>query len=132
MKKLLDQIVLKQLKTSERQMLQNIFDIGWIQHFSCENRAIRFIQPPSSSPIKWPLTLSPHAIGPQVLLAFMTFLQQSIFPDLLFHCFSEDSCFEISSTVENFVSIFCSILCRQRYLIFVKQKTLNEKNGVKG
>ena len=27
-------------------------------------------------------------------------------PDLLFHCFSEDNCFEISSMVENFVSIF--------------------------
>ena len=54
-------------------------------------------------------------------------------PDLLFRCFSEDSCFETSSLVEHFFfSIFCSMLCRQRYLIFLKQRTLNEENGVKG
>ena len=58
--------------------------------------------------------------SPQVLLAFIKFLQQSILSDLLFHCFSEDSCFETSSMVETkFFSIFFLILCRQRYLIFL-------------
>ena len=54
---------LKQLKTSERQMLQNPFNIGWIQHFSSKNRTFRFIQPPAptqlydprpSVPSPWP------------------------------------------------------------------------------
>ena len=31
-----------------------------------------------------------------------------------------------------FFSIFCSTLCRQRYLIFLWQRTLNEENGVEG
>ena len=97
-------------------MLQNPFDIAWIQHFSNENRAIRFIQPPAPGPVKWPSTLTPYATGPQVMLALIKFLQQSM---LLFDYFSEESCFEIGSMVEDFVSIFCSILCRQRYLIFV-------------
>ena len=37
MKTLFDQIVLKQLKTSERQIPQKPFDIGSIQHVSIEN-----------------------------------------------------------------------------------------------
>ena len=34
----IDQIALKQLKTSERQMFQNSFNTGSIQHVSSENR----------------------------------------------------------------------------------------------
>ena len=44
MKTLFDQIVLKQLKTSKRQMLQKPFDIGSIQHVYGENtRPIRYV-----------------------------------------------------------------------------------------
>ena len=54
------------------------------------------------------MALGPQAPapGPQVLLEFMEFLQQSMLPELLLHCFCEDSCFEINSMVEkfNFVS----------------------------
>ena len=45
------------------------------------------------------------ALGPQVLIVFMKFLLQSMLPDLLFHCYCEDSCFEISLMVEVFHSI---------------------------
>ena len=38
MKTQLDQIVLKQIEASERQMLQNQFNIGSIQHVFSENR----------------------------------------------------------------------------------------------
>ena len=40
MKTLLDHIVLKQLKTAERQILQNPFDIGSIQQISSENKCL--------------------------------------------------------------------------------------------
>ena len=33
---------------------------------------------------------------------------------------------------QNVLSIFCSILCRQRYLVFLYQRTLNEENRIKG
>ena len=46
-----------------------------------------------------PSTLAPD---PHVLLVFMKFLQQSIYLDLLFHCFSEDSCSEVSLIVKKF------------------------------
>ena len=32
----------------------------------------------------------------------MKFLQQSMWPDLLFHCFCEDNCFEARSIIEKF------------------------------
>ena len=97
-------------------MLQNPFDIEWIQHFSSEIGLLDLSSPQPSALLNgfWPLAPSPNL---QVLLALMKFLQQSMFTDLLFYCFYEDCCFEISSMVENFVSIFCLILCRQRYLI---------------
>ena len=41
-----------------------------------------------------PLSPQPPTPGSQFLLAFIKFLQQSMLPDLLFHYFCEDSCFE--------------------------------------
>ena len=89
---------LKQLKTSERQMLQNPFNIGWIQHFSSKNRTFRFIQPPAPTQLHDPRPSVPSP-WPSGSASVYEILQQSMYPYLLFHCFSEDSCSEISSIV---------------------------------
>ena len=49
--------------------------------------------------------------SPQVLLAFMKFLQQSVLPDFLFHCLSEGSCLETTSMVEKYFSQFSFQFC---------------------
>ena len=46
--------------------------------------------------------LSALAPGLHDLLVFMKFLQQSIYFELLFHCYSEDSCSEINLIVKKF------------------------------
>ena len=48
------------------------------------------------------LDRQPPAPGPQVLLAFMKFLQQACSLIYFFHCISKDSCFEISSIIVKF------------------------------
>ena len=63
-------------------------------------RAIRLIQPPGPRLYYMALDPQPPGPGPQLLLAFMKFQQQSMLPGLLSHCFCEDS-----SMVEKFNSV---------------------------
>ena len=56
------------------------------------------------------------------LLAFMKFLQQSILPDLLFHCFSEDSSFETKLDGRKFFCQFSVQFCVANVISFSYNK----------